>query len=246
MKVELRDVEYRLPNFSLGPLNLEAEPGKIYAIMGKNGSGKSTTLKLIHGDISPTRGAVLIDGEEAPRISFNRLARKMSFVWQEIHNPLSFTVRDVMNVSGYTRGDDENEILRSLGLLGMEAFIDRDFSLLSGGEKRLVTIAAAIYQDSEILIMDEPTNFLDIDNQILVYSLMKHLRDQGKTLIVTLHDIDAVHNISDYVLILKDGREVAKGPTWETLNVENLRMAFNVPFFTYETVNGRSFVGAMK
>jgi ABC-type cobalamin/Fe3+-siderophores transport system ATPase subunit len=72
------------------------------------------------------------------------------------------------------------------------------------------------------------------------------MRNMGKTLILTLHDIDAVHNISDYVLILKDGMEVAKGPTAETLTVRNLRRAFNVPFYTYDTINGKSFVGAMK
>ncbi len=246
MKVELQGVRYSHPDFSLGPIDMDVEPGKIYVIMGKNGSGKSTTLRLIHGDLRPSEGSVLIDGIEASKLSFIQLAKKIAFVWQEIYNPLSFTVRDVMNVSGYSRDESEEDILKSLSILGMERFIDRDFSMLSGGEKRLVTIAAALYQDSEIIIMDEPTNFLDIDNQILVYNLIRNMRNMGKTLILTLHDIDAVHNISDYVLILKDGMEVAKGPTAETLTVRNLRRAFNVPFYTYDTINGKSFVGAMK
>ena len=246
MKVKLQGVRYRLPNFSLGPIDMDVEPGKIYVVMGKNGSGKSTTLKLIHGDIRPSEGTVLVDGVDASKIGFIQLAKKIAFVWQEIYNPLSFTVKDVMNVSGYSRDADEDDIFKALSVLGIERFIDRDFNLLSGGEKRLVTIAAALYQDSEIIIMDEPTNFLDIDNQILVYNLIRDLRNSGKTLILTLHDIDAIHNISDYVLILKDGMEVAKGPTRETINVQNLRKAFNVPFYTYDTVNGKSFVGAMK
>jgi iron complex transport system ATP-binding protein len=72
---------------------------------------------------------------------------------------------------------------------------------------------------------------------------MRELRNAGKTLILSMHDIDAIHSISDSVLILKNGVQIASGPTEETLTVENLRRAFNVPFYTYETVNGRSFVG---
>ena len=243
MSVELKDVRFRLPDFSLGPLNFRIEPGTIITIMGKNGSGKSTTLKLIHGDIRPLSGNITVDGVSVWDMTFLKLARKFSFVWQEINDPLSFTVRDVMNVHGYSRSSDERSMHEALARFGMEDFIDRDFSMLSGGERRLITIASAIYQDSEVLIMDEPTNFLDIDNQILVYRIMRELRNAGKTLILSMHDIDAIHSISDSVMILKNGVQIASGPTEETLTVENLRRAFNVPFYTYETVNGRSFVG---
>ncbi|MCL4340479.1 MAG: ABC transporter ATP-binding protein [Candidatus Thermoplasmatota archaeon] len=243
MSVELNDVKFRLPDFSLGPINFTIENGTISTIMGKNGSGKSTTLKLIHGDTRTNSGSIKVDGVPVSEIPHLKLARKFSFVWQEINDPLSFTVRDVMNVHGYSRGLDERSMHEALSRFGMEDFIDRNFSMLSGGERRLVTIASAIYQDSDILIMDEPTNFLDIDNQILVYRIMRELRDAGKTLILSMHDIDAIHSISDSVLILKSGAQIASGPTEETLSVENLRKAFNVPFYTYETVNGKSFVG---
>jgi ABC-type cobalamin/Fe3+-siderophores transport systems, ATPase components len=76
MKVKLQGVRYRLPNFSLGPIDMDVESGKIYVVMGKNGSGKSTTLKLIHGDIRPSEGTVLIDGVDASKIGFIKLAKK--------------------------------------------------------------------------------------------------------------------------------------------------------------------------
>ncbi|MCL4334256.1 MAG: ABC transporter ATP-binding protein [Candidatus Thermoplasmatota archaeon] len=246
MKVELKGVTYKVQSFSLGPLDLSIEKGTITAIIGKNGSGKSTTLKIIHGDIRPNKGTVKIDDSAVSSMSSAQLADRTSFVWQEIHSPMSFSVRDVMNVSGYLRGSEEGRMSEALESVGLLSFIDRDFSVLSGGERRLVTVAAAIYQDSEIMIMDEPTNFLDIDNQILVYNLLRELRKRGKTIILTLHDLDAVNNLADSVLILRDGKKVAWGDTRSTLTVENLNKAFNVSFHTYDTVNGSSFVGSYR
>ncbi|MCL4447034.1 MAG: ABC transporter ATP-binding protein [Thermoplasmatales archaeon] len=246
MKVELEDVTFRVSSFSLGPLDFSVEEGTITAIIGKNGSGKSTTLKLIHGDLKPNTGSVSIDSSKVSSLSSAELAEKTSFVWQEIYNPMSFSVRDVMNVSGYKRGNDEDSMGEALESVGLSSLIDMDFSVLSGGERRLVTVAAAIYQDSEIMIMDEPTNFLDIDNQIVVYKLLKRLRDAGKTLILTMHDLDAVHNLADSVLILRGGRKVAWGSTSSTLNIENLNKAFNVSFHSYDTVNGSAFAGSYK
>lgn len=244
MKVEIENVTFQVPSFQLGPLGFSVEEGTITAIIGKNGSGKSTTLKLIHGDLKPNTGTVRIDRTKVSSLSSLKLAEKTSFVWQEIFSPMSFSVRDVMNVSGYKRGTDENRMEGALDKVGLAPFIDRDFSVLSGGERRLVTLAAAIYQDSEIMIMDEPTNFLDIDNQILIYNLMKGLREEGKTIIMTMHDLDAVHNLADSVLILRDGKKIAWGDTDSTLTLENLNKAFNVSFHSYNTINGNSFVGS--
>ncbi len=246
MKVELDNVTFSVPSFELGPLNFSIEEGTITAIIGKNGSGKSTTLKLIHGDLRPDTGSIRIDGSKVSSLSSSQLAEKTSFVWQEIYSPMSFSVRDVMNVSGYKRGFDEDRMMMALDEVGLASFIDRDFSVLSGGERRLVTLAAAIYQDSEIMIMDEPTNFLDIDNQILVYKVMKRLKMAGKTLILSMHDLDAVHHLADFVLILRNGNNIAWGRTISTLTIENLNKAFNVSFQTYDTVNGSSFVGSYK
>ncbi|MEM0135963.1 MAG: ABC transporter ATP-binding protein [Thermoplasmatales archaeon] len=246
MKVELNDVTFQVPSFELGPLDFSIKEGTITTIVGKNGSGKTTLLKLIHGDFKPKTGSVLVDGSKISSISGSNLAEKMSFVWQEIYSPMSFTVRDVMNVSGYRRGYDGRSMAIALDKVGLTNFIDRDFSLLSGGERRLVTLAAAIYQDSDIMIMDEPTNFLDIDNQILIYNVMKELKGAGKTLILTMHDLDAVHNLSDYVLILRGGKMVAWGEAESTLTIENLNKAFSVSFHSYETVNGSAFIGSYK
>ncbi|WP_393970733.1 ABC transporter ATP-binding protein [Oxyplasma meridianum] len=241
MAIEFIATTYSAGRFKLGPINTEIPEKKITAIMGKNGSGKSTTIRLMHGDIKPLEGRITLDGRDVWKIKPVDLARQMSLVTQEINDPLSFTVKDVMMVSGYARDHDEASMLQALEIFGLTPYLYRDFNFLSGGERRLVTIAASIYQDSDIIIMDEPTNFLDVDNQMLVYQVLRQLRKKGKTIVLAMHDISAVSAISDFVIMLKKGELVDQGPTSSTLTVENLRKVFNVPFKTYETPWGVNF-----
>lgn len=241
MELEFINAIYRAGRFSLGPIHTKIPEKKITVIMGKNGSGKSTTIRLMHGDLKPAAGRVVLDGKDVFRIRPVDLARNMSLVTQEIHDPLSFTVKDVMSVSGYARDLDETAMLEALEIFGLTSFLYSSFNSLSGGERRLVTIAASVYQGSDIIIMDEPTNFLDVDNQMLVYEVLNELRKKGKTIVLAMHDISAVSAISDYVIMLKKGELVDQGPTAGTLTVENLRRVFNVPFRTYETDWGVNF-----
>lgn len=241
MKLEFINATYSAGKFKLGPLRTEIPEKKITVIMGKNGSGKSTTIRLMHGDLRPVEGVVTLDGKDVWRIRPVDLARKMSLVTQEINDPLSFTVKDVMMVSGYARDLNKESMMQALEIFGLTQFLYSNFNSLSGGERRLVTIAASVYQDSDIILMDEPTNFLDVDNQMLVYEVMSKLRKKGKTIVLAMHDISAISAISDYVIMLRKGELVDQGPTSSTLTVENLRKVFNVPFKTYETDWGLNF-----
>ncbi len=241
MELEFVNTRYSAGRFNLGPINTKILEKKITVIMGKNGSGKSTTIKLMHGDLKPASGKVTLNGKDVWRIKPFELARNISLVTQEIHDPLSFTVKDVMMVSGYARDLDEAAMLEALEIFGLTSFLYSSFNSLSGGERRLVTIAASVYQGSDIIIMDEPTNFLDVDNQMLVYEVLSELRKKGKTIVLAMHDISAVSAISDYVIMLKKGELVDQGPTSSTLTVENLKKVFNVPFKTYETDWGINF-----
>lgn len=242
MELKLENTTYSTGMFSLGPIATRVPEGSITVIMGKNGSGKSTTLRLMHGDLKPSGGSVTLEGKEVWKIRPVDLARRMSFVAQEINDPLSFTVKDVMMVSGYARDLNEAEMLDSLEIFNIRHFLYSSFNSLSGGERRLVTIAASVYQGSDIMIMDEPTNFLDVDNQLLVYEVLNELKRKGKTIVLAMHDISAVSAISDYIIMLKNGELVDQGPTSRTLTVENLKKVFNVPFRTYKTDRGVGFI----
>lgn len=241
-KVELDDVKYSSGEFHLRDINLRIKPGIVTGIVGKNGSGKSTLLRLIHGDLKPESGHVIVDGEPVKGLNSVKLARKMSFLQQEIYDPLNFTVRDVMSVSAYTRGIDSDEMcLMALEELGIGSLFNHNFSMLSGGERRLVTIAASLYQDAEIMILDEPTTYLDIDNQHAVHRLLKKLKENGKTIIMVMHELNAINSLSDEVILLRSGSVVASGPVRDTMTVENLRKTFSVTFQELSTPTGNIF-----
>lgn len=241
-KVEVRDLEYSSRRFRLSPVNFRIRPGTITGIVGKNGSGKTTLLRLMHGDMKPESGDVFIDERSVGSYKPLELSRKVSFLYQEMYEPFSFTVRDIMNVAGYSRDESVSSYMSALEELGISSLADVSFSSLSGGERRLTTIAAAIYQDSEIMLLDEPTSYLDIDNQIAVHGLMNALKEKGKTLVVVMHDLNAVESLCDDIIMLRGGEVVASGPVDSVLNEGNLSRTFDVPFSEVHLDSDRMFV----
>lgn len=229
-KLEVKGLSYTNRRFSLESVDFKIKPGTATGILGKNGSGKSTLLNLIHGDLKTSSGEVLVDGKNIDSYSTYELSRKISFLFQEMYEPFSFTVRDIMNVSGYSREESVSSYMNTLAELGIAGLADIQFTNLSGGERRLVTIAASVYQDSEIMLLDEPTTFLDIDNQLTVQRLLESLKERGKTIVMVMHDVNAIHSLCDDVLMLRSGKVVSSGPVDQVLNEENLKNTFDVPF----------------
>ncbi len=241
-KVDLTDVEYANGEFELRDINIRIKPGSVTGIIGKNGSGKSTILKLIHGDLKPLSGQIRVDGKAIKGYNVTSFARKMSYLQQEIYNPLNFTVKDVMDVSSYARGESNEELCKQhLEDLGIGNLLNHDFNRLSGGQRRLVTIAASLYQNAEILLFDEPTTFLDIDNQHYVHLLMEKLKRIGKTIIIVMHELNEINRLCDEIIMLRSGRIVATGSVEETMTSENLSRTFDVAFSEIQTPDGNIF-----
>lgn len=229
-KIEISGLRYSSRRFDLHPLSFKAKPGTITGIIGKNGSGKSTLLRLIHGDVKGGSGKILLDGRMVESYRPFELSRKISILYQEIYEPFSFTVRDIMNVAGYSREANVISYMSILEELGIADLADVQFTNLSGGERRLVTIAATIYQDSEIMLLDEPTTYLDIDNQLIVIDMLRSLKEKDKTIVVVMHDVNAVQALCDELIMLKSGQTVASGATEAVMNEENLKRTFDVQF----------------
>ncbi len=243
-KVEVKGISYSNRRFRLESVNHKIGPSTITGIIGKNGSGKSTLLKLMHGDLRPDSGEVLIDGKPVAHYSPWELSRKVSFLYQEMYEPFSFTVRDILNVSGYSREESVASYMSALEELGIAGLSDVQFTSLSGGERRLATIAASIYQDAEVMLLDEPTTYLDIDNQIAVHDLLRSLKERGKTIVIVMHDINAIQSLCDDVIMLRSGNLIAAGPVETVLNEENLRNTFDISFKEVPYNSGKMFLHA--
>jgi iron complex transport system ATP-binding protein len=137
-------------------------------------------------------------------------------------------------------GGDE-EIVDALKLCGVEKFIDRDFSTLSGGEKRMVSIAGGIYQNADYIMMDEPTSFLDLDKISTLIKILNSLKEKRKGVLLVMHDINLANRISDSILLFREGKVVAFGDKEDVLTIHNLEMAYNAKFAKYSSPEGIRF-----
>ena len=189
MRLEVKNVSFSPPTgkFSLQNISFSVKTGSVFGIGGENGSGKSSLLKILFKHYQHTTGSIFIDGVDILNLKQRELARIIAYVPQETPLPMNMKVRDILEIASYSIGNNRGTIDYAIALCGIKDFEDRDFSSLSGGEKRLVMFAAAIVQNSEIILMDEPTTFLDVEKKMRVLSIIHKLRDSGKTLIGVFH-----------------------------------------------------------
>jgi iron complex transport system ATP-binding protein len=221
----------------LDGVSLTVARGTIVGLLGPNGSGKTTFLRLAAGMLAPQSGSVRLDGIPIGRFSRRDLARRMAVVPQETHSTFDFTVLDMVLMGRYPHlgpfaleGVDDMAIARdALAATGTSHLESRLFATLSGGEKQRVVIASALAQASEMLLLDEPTAALDLGYQIEIAALLGRLnRERGTTLIVSTHDLNLVATLCGELVLLKNGRVIAQGPTRETLTPGNIKLLYDV------------------
>lgn len=218
-------------------VSFDIERGGVIGLLGPNGSGKTTLVRLLAGMLRPDSGQVLLDGASVNEMSRRDLARRVALVPQETHTTFDFSVIDMVLMGRYPHlGPFELErpadleiardALRATGTEDLEA---RSFRTLSGGEKQRVVIAAALAQESDLLLLDEPTTALDVGYQFEIASLLKRLNaEHGTTMIVSTHDLNLAAALCERVVLLRSGSVIAQGPTAQTLTAENIRLLYNV------------------
>jgi iron complex transport system ATP-binding protein len=218
-------------------VSLTVARGSITGLLGPNGCGKTTLLKLLAGMLQPRGGQVTLDGRPVSALTRREIARRLAVVPQETRTPFDFTVIEMVLMGRYPHlGAFELEGARDLAIArealaatGTTAFESRAFSTLSGGEKQRVVIAGALAQSAEVLLLDEPTAALDLRYQFEIITLLRRLNaERGTTVIVSTHDLNLAAALCDRMVLLRGGRIMAQGATGEVLTPEHVRALYEI------------------
>lgn len=207
------------------------------ALVGPNGSGKSTLLRALAGLLAPRDGAILLDGRSIARLPAKEMARRVGMLSQGPGAPDGLTVLDLVRQGRYPHRSlfgrwsqaDEDACAQALSLTGMGALCDRPLDSLSGGQRQRAWIAMTLTQETDIVLLDEPTTFLDLAHQIEVMELIAALvGERGKTVVAVLHDLNQAARYADHMVLLKVGRIAAAGRPDEVMTVEAIDEVFGV------------------
>jgi iron complex transport system ATP-binding protein len=218
-------------------LNLLIPSGKITALVGPNGCGKSTLLRGIARLHKPRSGTVLIDGDAIHKLPTKELSKRLGILPQSPVAPEGLTVRELVAQGRYPHqrwfqqwsAQDEAIAERAMAITGMRELADRPLDALSGGQRQRAWIAMALAQDTETLLLDEPTTFLDMAHQIEVLHLLERLnREQGRTILMVVHDLNHASRFADHIVAMAAGRIVTAGTPHQVLTAETLRTVFGV------------------
>ncbi len=250
MRLEARHLAWSYEKFELRIDGLVCAAGKVTAVVGPNGAGKSTLLKCLARVYPVPKGVVFADGRDLAAVRGGERARLVGYVPQEPAFAFNYAVRDFVLTgrAAYLSpfaGPGPADIRlaeEALRFVGLEGFGDRPFLELSSGERRLVLAARTLAQESAILLLDEPTAFLDPRHEVEVMELCRRLAaDKGKTLLVALHGLDMAIRYADELVVMKAGRVVASGPPAGILSEALLRSVYEIDL-RLATVDGRLFV----
>ncbi|MFI8368315.1 ABC transporter ATP-binding protein [Streptomyces sp. NPDC085466] len=207
-------------------VDLTVRPGELTALIGLNGCGKSTLLRLAAGLLRPDRGRVLLGGDDLARLSRRATAARVALLHQSAPPVPGMTVRHLVRQGRYAargplgmlREGDDPVVARALRDVGVEEWADREVDALSGGERQRVRLAMALAQDTRVLLLDEPTTYLDLHHQLDVLRTVVRLRaERGLTVVMVLHDLAHAARFAERIVALREGRVVADGAPKEVV-----------------------------
>ena len=218
-------------------LNLDIPKGKITTIIGSNGCGKSTILKTIARIIQPKSGDIFVNNINIKDQSPKELAKAVAVLPQSPQAPSGLTVEELIAYGrfphqkgfGKMRKEDNDIVTWALQSTGIEEFRDRPIEALSGGQRQRAWIAMALAQQTDILILDEPTTYLDLAHQLEILKLLEELnRKQGTTIVMVIHELNNAARFADHMIGVKKGKVICQGSAEEVMTKENLKELFNI------------------
>ncbi|MEV4733565.1 ABC transporter ATP-binding protein [Saccharopolyspora sp. NPDC049426] len=218
-------------------LDFEVASGTITAVIGPNGCGKSTLLRALGRLLQPQRGEVLLDGKKIHKMSTKEVARVLGVLPQSPAAPEGLTVADLVargrhpHQSWYRQwsSDDESAVAEALAMTGIGDLAERTLDELSGGQRQRAWLSMALAQGTDLLLLDEPTTYLDLSHQVDVLELVGKLHDEsGRTVVMVLHDLNLAARYADRLVAMKDGAVVASGEPDQVLTEELLADVFDL------------------
>jgi iron complex transport system ATP-binding protein len=218
-------------------LNLKIPDGKVTVLVGANGCGKSTLLRGLARLLKPKRGKVYLDDADIFKLSTQAVARKIAMLPQSPTAPEGLTVKDLVVQGRYPyqtwwqqwSKTDEESVNHALAIADMLSWADQPLDQLSGGQQQRAWIAMTLAQETDILLLDEPTTFLDLAYQIEVLDLLHQLnQNAGRTIVMVLHDLNQACRYADYIVAIKDGFIHAQGKPAKVMNEEMVHMVFGL------------------
>ena len=249
--IELEDVTFAYDGIEvLNKINMSVPRGKMIGILGANGAGKTTLLKLICGLLSPDSGRVLFHNTDFKSFVKSEIAKRISYVPQNLTTGFPFTVSEVVLMGRapyigkfeFEREGDLEIAFKAMEAVGIAHLKDRLSTEISGGERQLTSLARAIAQDPEIMVLDEPATFLDIKHKTEIMGILtKQKEDRGLSIIAATHDIFSGFNHFDQLITLKDCEILAKGSKEEIINEEILKQVYGIEV-TVKEVDGTNII----
>jgi ABC-type cobalamin/Fe3+-siderophores transport system ATPase subunit len=225
----------------LPELALAIPDGEITAIVGPNGCGKSTLLRALARVMAPVSGTVLLDGEPIHRLPSRTVARQVGLLPQSNVVPEQLTVAELVARGRYPhRGpfgrwtrEDQAAVEDALSATGTDELRERLVDELSGGQRQRAWVAMVLAQETPILLLDEPTTFLDLAHRLEILRLLRTLNDsRGVTVVMVLHDLDEASRYADHLIAMREGQVVAEGPPREVVTPDLVQRIFGVPCMT--------------
>lgn len=218
-------------------LNLDIPEGKITTMIGPNGCGKSTILKTLARILRPKAGAVYLDRKSIQKESTKTIAKKMAILPQTPEAPSGLTVTELVSYGRFPHqngigklSDKDHEIIHwALEVTGMLEFSERSIQDLSGGQRQRVWIAMALAQETDLLLLDEPTTYLDLAHQLEILQLLNRLnKEQGRTIVMVIHDLNLAARFAHHMVALNSGTIIKAGTPEEVMTADVLQRVFKI------------------
>lgn len=233
----------------LRDVSLQFDAGEFVTIAGPNGAGKSTLLGIMAGLRAGYTGSCALEGREVRTWNRRAFSRTVSVVPQSVRIDFGFTAGQVVLMGRTPFADgmfespaDREEVRRAMERTGTLDFRDRDFRSLSGGERQRVIVASALAQSPGVLLLDEPTTWLDIEHQISLYRLLRDLSHSGVLVVTATHDLNLAAAYSQRMVLLRSGTVIADGAAASVLTAQSMRDVFNVDVSIVDTASGRKWI----